>query len=90
MSFAGSVTVGVGFTVIEYELGVPKHPLAVIGVTVMVATIGALAVLVAVNVGIFPVPFAANPMLLLSFVHVNVAPVVALVKIAVGTNVLLQ
>jgi predicted lysophospholipase L1 biosynthesis ABC-type transport system permease subunit len=86
----GTVTVGVGFTVIEYELGVPAQPLTVNGVTVIVARIGAFVVFVAVNATIFPVPFAANPMLILSFVQVNVALVVALVKIAVGTNALLQ
>ena len=90
MLFEGTVTVGVGFTVIEYELGVPAHPLTVIGVTVIVATLGALVVFVAVNARMSPVPLAANPMLLLLFVHVNVAPVVALVKVAVGTVALLQ
>ena len=90
MLFEGTVTVGVGFTVIEYELGVPTQPLTVIGVTVIVATIGALVVFVAVNDGTVPVPLAANPILLLSFVQVNVAPDVALVKVAAGTNALLQ
>lgn len=43
------------------EEGTPVHPLAV-GVTVMVATTGAVTVLVAVNEGMFPVPFAESPM----------------------------
>ena len=50
--------------------GVPEQPNAT-GVTVMVAVIGALVVLLAVNAAIFPVPFAANPTEVLSFVQLN-------------------
>ena len=36
-------------------------PLVKVGVTVIVATIGAVVLLVATNVGMFPVPLAAIP-----------------------------
>ena len=52
---------------------IPTHPLAV-GTTLIVAVIGALVVFVAVKPGIFPVPFAANPMTGFEFVHVKVVP----------------
>ena len=61
---------------------VPTHVLAD-GVTVMFATIGAVVVLVAVKEAMFPVPFAAKPMAVLSFVHVKVAPIGELVKFVV-------
>ena len=54
-------------------VGVPVHPFAV-GVTVIVEEIGELVALVAVNEGIFPEPFAARPIDVLLFVHVNVVP----------------
>jgi hypothetical protein len=53
--------------------GVPEHPFAV-GVIVMVAEIGAVVVLVAVNDEMFPDPLAANPIAELLFVQVNVVP----------------
>ena len=62
----------------------PTQPFAV-GVTVIVAVIGFVVVLVAVNAAIFPVPFAPNPMAVLLFVHVKVAPAVGLVKFVTGT-----
>jgi len=64
LQIAGGVreldNVGVGFTVIVNDNGVPMHPLAV-GVTVIVAITGAVPPLMAVNDGIFPVPLAPNP-----------------------------
>lgn len=57
---AMAFTVGVGFTVMVNEVGVPVHPLAV-GVTVMVAVMGAAVVLVAVNERMFPLPEPAKP-----------------------------
>jgi len=48
--------------------GPPPQPDAV-GVTVMVAVIGALVVLVAVKAGILPVPLAARPIAGLLFVQ---------------------
>ena len=54
---AGTSTVGVGFTVMVKLDGVPAQPLTV-GVTVIVAVIGAEVVLVAVNPGRLPAPLA--------------------------------
>ena len=61
-----------------------------VGVTVIVAIIGKIVVFTAVKAGIAPVPLAANPMVVSSFVQSNVTPVVALVKVAVGTVTPLQ
>ena len=57
-------------------VGVPVHPFAV-GVTVIVEEIGEIVALVAVNEGILPDPFAARPIAVLLFVHVNVVPLTA-------------
>ena len=51
----------------------PLHPFAV-GVIVIVAVIGDVVALVAVNEGILPEPLAARPMAVLLFVHVKVVP----------------
>ena len=66
-------TVGVGFTVIVYVIGVPGQP-ATVGVTVIVEVIAAAVKLVAVNDGVFPVPEAPNPMAAFVFVQAYVAP----------------
>jgi len=52
-----------------YEDGVPAQPLAV-GVTVIVADIGVVPVLVAVNKAILPVPLEPKPIAGFEFVHV--------------------
>jgi hypothetical protein len=52
---------------------VPTQPLAV-GVTVMVATTGAVPGLVAVKDGILPVPLAASPMEGVLLTHAKVEP----------------
>jgi len=55
---------GEGFTVIVNVIGAPEQvvpKLVYLGVTVIVAVIGALVVLVAVKEGIFPVPDEASP-----------------------------
>ena len=59
--FAIAFTVAVGLTVIVNVLGVPVHPLGVVGVTVIVAVIGDVVAFVVVNEGIFPVPLTAKP-----------------------------
>jgi len=89
MIFAGTVTVAVGSTVIVYEEGIPGQAAAE-GVTVIVAVIGAVPALVAVNEGTFPFPPAPNPIDVLLFVHVNVVPGVELVKFVAGTMAPLQ
>ncbi len=66
-------TLGVGFTVIVKLTGPPPQPDAV-GVTVMVAVIGALVVLVATKLGMLPVPAAANPIAVLLLVQLYTDP----------------
>lgn len=51
----------------------------------MVAVIGAVPVLVAVNAGVFPVPLAARPMAVLELVHAKVVPATPLVKLLAAT-----
>jgi len=63
------VGTGLGFTVIVYADGVPVQ-LFTVGVTVMVAMMGEVPVLVAVNEGIFPVPLKASPNAEFELVHV--------------------
>ena len=65
---AGSVTVGVGFTVMVKVCGVPVHGPNT-GVTVIVAVIGRAVALVAVNDAILPLPLAASPIAVLLFVQ---------------------
>ena len=57
---ATGFTIGVGFTVIVNVIVGPGQPLA-IGVTVMVATSGALVALVAMKLGMSPEPAGARP-----------------------------
>ena len=59
--------------VIVNVFGVPVQPFAV-GITVIVETIGEVVAFVAVKEGILPEPFAASPIAVLLFVHVNVVP----------------
>lgn len=58
--------IGGGLTVIVNVIGVPTQltaPLVYVGVTVIVATTGALVTLIATKLAILPVPLAARPML---------------------------
>ena len=69
---AGLVTVGVGFMVMVNVLAVPGQVLPALvklGVTVMVAVMGALVVLMPINEAILPVPLAPKPMLVLLLVQ---------------------
>ena len=64
---------GVGFTVIVNVLARPVHVTPVLtncGITVIVATTGAVPTFTAVNAKIFPVPFAPKPIEVVLFVHV--------------------
>jgi len=72
------LTVGVGLTVIVNVDGVPVHPFAV-GVTVIVLVIGNVPVLLAVYVGIFPVPLVPKPTLNAD-VQEKIAPLTGPVK----------
>ena len=65
----GSTTIiGVGMTVMVKDSGAPGQPLAV-GVTVIVALIGAVVELVAEKAAIFPLPLAGKPIAVLLFVQ---------------------
>jgi hypothetical protein len=70
---ATALTVAVGFTVIVNEVDPPPQALALV-VTVIVPDIGVLPALVAVKLGILPVPLAARPIAVLEFVHEYVVP----------------
>ena len=70
---ACAFTVGVGLTVIVKLIGVPAHPLAV-GVTVIVATTGALVILVATKLAMLPLPAAASPIDGALLVQLNTVP----------------
>ena len=59
--------------------GIPGHP-AADGVTVIVAVTGALVKLVAVKDGIFPLPAAPRPIVVLLFVQLKVVPLTAPAK----------
>lgn len=90
---AGAVTEGVGFTVIlKVTDGPVQETLAFVypGIIVMVATTGVLVLFVAVNTGMLPVPLAASPMEVLLFVHENVVPVTAPVKLITADETALQ
>ena len=68
--FAIALTAGVGFTVIVNVLGVPGQPVEILtGVTVIVATTGVVPALVAVKLGILPVPAPPKPIEGWLFVH---------------------
>ena len=90
--FAGTVTVGVGFTVIVNVDGGPGQLAGegLVGVTVIVAVTGDDVTFVAVNEAILPVPLAAKPIVASEFVHANVDPATLLVKLIAGTVALLQ
>jgi hypothetical protein len=74
VELAGTITLGVGFTVMVYVRGVPVHPPGIVGVTVIVDVMAAVVAFVAVNAGVFPLPLAAKPMAVLELVQVYVAP----------------
>ena len=59
------------------------HPFAV-GVTVMVAVMGEVVALLAVNDGILPEPPAARPIAVLLFVQLNVVPLTDPDKFVIG------
>ncbi len=68
-SFAGTLTAGVGLTVMVKLCGMPVHPLAV-GVTVIVAITGAVVLLITVKLAmLLSVPLAARPMVVSEFVQ---------------------
>ena len=92
---AGWITSPVGFTVIVKVLVGPVQgtpPLVKVGVTTMVATTGEVPVFTAVKTEMSPLPEAARPMLVTSFVqaYVVVPPVLLVPKITAVVLVLLH
>lgn len=88
-----ALTTGVGFTVMVNTIGVPVQltpPEVNTGVTVMLATTGALVVLVAVKLAILPVPDAASPMLVLLLVQLYTVPAAVPLKVIAAVAVPLQ
>ena len=68
-------TCAVGLTVISKGVAGPVQltpPFSNVGVTVIVAITGLVPVLIAVKAGTFPLPEAANPIEVKSFVQLNV------------------
>jgi hypothetical protein len=67
----GCATWPAGFTVMVKVCAVPTHAVVLVkvGVTVMVATIGAVVVFVAVKEAISPVPEAPKPILVVVLLH---------------------
>ncbi len=55
-----ALMLGTGFTVIVKFCAMPEHP-PILGITLIVATIGIPVEFSAVNAAIFPVPLAGNP-----------------------------
>ena len=84
-----AVATGEGWTVMVNVFEDPVQPFAD-GVTVIVATTAVVPLFVAVKEAILPVPLAANPMLVLSLVQLNVVPVTAPVNVTVDVLALLQ
>ena len=78
---AMAFTVGVGFTVIVNVMPEPVQPLAVVGVTVIVAVIGAAVLFIAMKLGILPWPDAARPIEVLLLVQLNIVPATVPVKV---------
>jgi len=77
------LTVAVGLTVTVYVLTIPLQPFAD-GVIATVAAIGKLNEFAVVKTGTSPEPFAARPIFMLLFVHVNVVPLTGPDKFVTG------
>ena len=78
---AGTITSGVGFTLIVNTLVGPVQPSAT-GITLMVAVSRETPVLITVKPAISPLPLAARFMDVLSFVQLKVVPVTLLLKLS--------
>ena len=68
------------FTVIVNVVDTPIQPAAVFGVTVIVAVTAVGVVLIAIKLGMLPVPLAAKPILGVLLVQLKVVPATVLVK----------
>ena len=73
IEFTGTLTVGNGFMVMVKLYSAPVQ-LFRDGITVIVAVMGELELLTAVNAGILPSPLAARPISGLELLHLMIAP----------------
>ena len=89
VSSDGSSTVGVGFTVIVKVSDVPVQEFA-LGVTSIVAVSDVVPAFVAVKLAISPVPLAAKPIEVLSFVQLYVVPVTVPLNVTAVVDALLH
>jgi len=87
---ATAATVAVGLTVIVKLTGTPAQAPGAVGVTVIVALIGAVVAFVAVKLAMLPVPLAANPIAVLLFVHAKVVPATPPTKLTAAVAAALQ
>ena len=87
--FAGTVTIGVGFTVMVKLWVGPTHPFAV-GVTVTIDVAATVPLLSAIKEDIPPEPTDASPVLELLLAHVYVVPATGPVKLNAPVDVPLQ
>ena len=81
---ATAFTLGIGLTVIVKVIGVPVQVVPALvyeGVTVIVATTGALLAFVAVKDAILPDPAAARPMVGVLLVQLYIVPATAPLKL---------
>jgi hypothetical protein len=78
-----------GLTLTVNVEAAPTQPLAV-GVIVIVEVIGDVDGFIVANEGISPEPFAASPMAVLLFVHVNVVPAMGPDNVVNGATVPVQ
>lgn len=86
---AGTVTAGIGFTVMVKDFPGPAHPFNS-GITVMVAVTGKVVLLMAVKDGMFPVPDGASPINVLLFVQWKAVPGILPAKLTTGVAAFLQ
>lgn len=85
VKFSSFTTVGLGFMVIVNDEDGPVQ-LFTVGVTVMVAIIGAVVLFMAVKPDILELPLAAKPISGFEFVQLIVAPEGVLLKIVSDTR----
>ena len=86
---AGTVSIGVGFTVTVKLCVVPTH-VAAVGVTEMIAVVATEPLFTAVNDAILPAPEFTRPIVVLLFVHAYVVPATVLLKLNAPAVLLLQ
>ena len=83
-TLAGSLTFGVGSTVIVNDCAAPTQVLGAVGVTFFVPVTGEAVVFVATKLGVDAVPEAAKPIEGVEFVQANVVPATEEVNVCAG------